>query len=113
MSTKYPLAAPFFEDMPDFVEGFRHWVTFKLDESVDSIVVLLKYWDGETEVGRTFVKITCDCIIRNGGCVDDWTGVCVAGDNSSDTNDVVQILATPDSWGMRLLWGKWRTLQGQ
>lgn len=88
-------------------------MTFKLDESPESIVVLLKYWDGALEVGRTFVKVTCDCIIQNGGCTDDWTAICLAGDNSSDTNDVVQILAAPGGWGMRLLWGKWRTLQGQ
>ncbi len=113
MATKYPLSAPFFEDTPDSVEGFRHWVVFRLDETQECVIVLLKYWDGTTEVGRTFVRITRQSICDNGGPEADWDVVCACADNSSDTDDVVQMLATPGTWGMRLLWGKWRTLQGQ
>ncbi len=111
MGTKYALPG-IAEDAPTHVEGMRHWVIYNLANEATEVGLTLIYWDGATDIGRLVIQIREGTILANGGAAADFATLAATGFNSSDTDDVVDLLAGT-TWGQTILWCCWRECQGR
>ena len=72
----------------------------------DTIMVRMAYWTNTTFRALTRIRITKAKVIRAGGSESDWDALDLLATNSSDCDDVVELLAG-STWGTELLWGSW------
>jgi hypothetical protein len=110
MGAHYALDAQY-TSIPIEVEGRAHWLVHSTDECAERISILLAFHDAIKELGKQTLHVTHAIIIRFGGADQDWSDMCAAAANSSDTDDVVEILAD-SAWGQRLLWVAWHLFAG-
>jgi hypothetical protein len=114
MGTRYELTGPYFEKVPGEAEGFAHWLRCSCEKEACEVGVIIDLWAG---LGSQDLICTLDfrvspyVVMKYGGNVSDWNALLAAGANSSDTDDVIQLLVT-EPWGQRALWAAFRAHQG-
>lgn len=100
-----------YTSQPIEVEGRAHWAVKTLAETDERVSVLVAFWSATAELGKQTVHATRSIVERAGGTVADWEILCAAACDSSDTDDVVEILAD-NAWGQRILWVAWHLFAG-
>jgi hypothetical protein len=112
MGTKYALPTSTAE-MPTHVEGLVHASVPRLpDLTVKEIPIIMRYWDGTTELDTLLVRLHKDKVINNGGTEANWNTLVGLAANPTDTDDVVEELINT-AWGQKILWGVWYSAIGQ
>jgi hypothetical protein len=115
--TKYPLVAAY-GIMPGFVSARtgRHWIhrepEGETDDKVVALSIILRYWQGLNILTQRPITIYPLTVTEQGGTLADFDALVAAGANSSDTNDVVQMLAD-EVWGLNIIWAEYRKYQSE
>jgi hypothetical protein len=115
--TKYPLSAAY-GIMPGFISARtgRHWIKRvpegEDEDKVDHVGIILRYWEGLSILTQRPITIYPLTVTEQGGTLADFDALVAAGANSSDTNDVVQMLAD-ETWGLNIIWAEYRAYQSE
>ena len=113
MGVRYALQ-PIEEDFPDGVDSDRHALVYDAQDYPSYLAITLHYTIGEgpgkTVSASVAVVIKKANVIAVAGDGPSWGDLCAIAFNSSDTDDVVQKLATT-GWGRQLIWKRYRRHQ--
>lgn len=111
MGQVFELGAPYFEESPNKIEGFKHWVQYNDQKEVELVGVVITFKEDATELTTKVIRITRALMMEWGATPSEWMGFLAAAANSSDTDDVTE-MCSETAWGLRCLWLNWRRLQG-
>lgn len=100
-----------YTSQPIEVEGRAHWLVRDISETPERVSILVAFWSATAELDKQTAHATRSIVERAGGTAQNWTDLCSTAANSSDTDDVVEML-TESPWGQRILWVAWHLFAG-
>lgn len=114
MGTRYELLTPTLKEAPGEVEGFKHWIRYDDKKEAVEFGIIVDFWAGigsQVLLGTLDVRVTPYVVEKYGGVRADWETLLATGEDSDDTDDVIELLATTPAWGNALLWSMWRKFE--
>jgi hypothetical protein len=110
MGTHYPLTGAY--AVAGHVEGRAHWLVKDVAENDERVSVLVAFHGIGGELGKHTLQVTKTRVLETGGTQQDWIDLTTTAANSSDVDDVVEMLVDA-VWGLQLIWGAFHLMRGQ
>jgi hypothetical protein len=85
---------------------------YSITEAPERVSVLLTFHGIGGELGKHTLHVTKTRVLETGGTDQNWMDLVTTAANSSDVDDVVEMLVDA-TWGLQLIWSAFHLMRGQ